>query len=383
MRTTQATLRRARRHSRVLAVQRTAWILLGLLGVSAILISLGDQETGTMPSPSNFGPAGAAAFAQLLRSAGYQVEDSTSTMDDLQNVDLAIAFTIQGGDTLSLTGDSDSRTEQAKKLLTDYSKGGGNVLYLPLAGDFQTASKNASETPFSKLLGPMDHGIVTVQTSAASVPPTGVTSLPLGKTGNGTPLGYLAVSGKGHELNAIDGLIATNRMIDRKDNAALLMRFVSMLCPPGGRIVFKEASWGNASDPSLMEAIGPWAIAGWRQLIFLGFVVAFTLGRRFGIGRTYSLPQPSSREFVDAVANLYEQSDASARAIDVSVQRAERILKRRLKLSPEIASAEFRPMLPHSLVSAMYGWKSAILRPDPLTLIRRMDRELSDFLKTL
>src|SRR5262249_6709267 len=96
---------------------------------------------------------------------------------------------------------------------------------------------------------------------------------------------------KGQEAYLANGIIATNRFIDRQQNAYVLLDMVKRVAPArGGRIVFAEATFGNAHIPGVFESIGTWALAGWFQLLFLGVVVVYSLGKPFGY------PDPERRQ---------------------------------------------------------------------------------------
>ncbi len=379
---------------RRVGIYRIALGLVGLLGIAAALISLGSKSTEAEPSMTSFAPSGAAAFAELLRRSGHNVVASNSTVPNLLPGDLAIAFVIDGRSGDNFLGADVQQSERTvaratKSAVADFVSRGGNLLLLHVPENFQSATGEMQEATVVDLPGFPSSSTVSLR-STASVAPIDISKKPgetleIGTLDKARTLALLAKVGQGYVLEPVDGTPATNRYIDHSNNAALMLRFVSLVAKPGDRIVFPEGTWGNASPPSLMESIGPWALGAWRQLIALGFVMVWTLGRRFGLGRETRSKEQGSRDLVDAIAFIYERAKATRPALRTAVARTEATLRKRLKLGNEATSKDINDQIPDRLARALADTrKLSLFETDPLDAFesaRLLDQELEAFLE--
>ncbi len=369
-----------------IGVVKVAWILLGLLAISAALISLGTTDMSSSPSATSYTPSGTAALAELLTQSGYQVRISNSVRPNLQPGDLAICFLVEPGASESFRQKSKHDPEiQTQAAVASFLRQGGAALVLDLPHNFQDSAQ--LDQPFKDFLGQSGHTVS--RTSQAGVPEFAqnddVQHIPLGKRADVDSIATLSKVGQGYMLSMFDGLLGTNRYIDQADNAAVLLKAVSFLAKPGARVEFVEGTWGNATPPGVMEAIGPWALGAWRQLLFLGIIVIFTLGRRFGVGLVTHSQEHSSKELVDALANVYQRSGSGAVALKVAIERVETLLRRRLKLTREITGRDLAVRLPDPLsTTLLQAARLANENCDSVTAIetaQRLDREAGDYLQ--
>ena len=378
--------------ARKVGIYRIALALVGILGISAALLSLGDSDSQASPSLASYNPSGASAFAELLRQSGYRVSSSYSTRPYLGSGDLAISFIFADRRVGTETNPLRAKDEIASKTqgaIAAEVNAGANALFLQVPANFQSATPEVAEAKVAQLPGKFPSGTVTLrkterEPAVIDIHEKRTETMDLGVIDKVTPLAKFAKVGKGYMIQPVDGMLATNRFIDKADNAQLLMSLVGLLAKPGSRVVFTEGTWGNATNPSMMEMIGPWAIGMWRQLIFLGVVVIVTLGRRFGIGSEVRRGEQGSKELVDAVAGIYQRAKSTRRALQTSVSRSEQAVRTRLKVSNETSTSDLQRMLPPSLEMALVNARKMAqydtAEDDALRATRNLDRELQQFL---
>jgi len=262
------------------------------------------------------------------------------------------------------------------------------VILFTLPSDFDTVSKKSMSMPTVvqsaldnsahqlSLPGTDDNGFeVPVKSSAQKVL----------LTRPGDP-SYAALQriGSGHEVIVANGLPVTNRFIDKLDNAAVMLSLVRTVANPGSRIVFVESSFGNTSEPSLMELIGPWALASWWQILFLLLVIGYTVGARFGIAEEDRSTEKGGRELVDALAQTYRRARATHIAIGALLQQADRQVRKKLKLSRDAPASVRDDGVPSTVARSLYYAQNAshgrIPADQALSVARDLDRHVGDFL---
>ena len=224
----------------------------------------------------------------------------------MKPTDLALAFYVTDHQSFGVV----SPPADIDKLLTAHAERGGTILALPLSDDFRTASKvalTAEQSITSRPRGAQKHVTVSADVPPPSIVPDDATKFNLWETGTPTAFATAMKVGKGTLVTLSDGLPATNRFIDRADNAEVLLSIIQPLVPRGGRIVFTEATFGGGREPSLLATIGPWAQAGWMQLLFLFVVIVLTLGFRFGLADERRVTERGQRELLEAVADTYQR----------------------------------------------------------------------------
>lgn len=378
--------------ARKVGIYRIALALVGILGISAAILSLTDVGSESTPSLASYNPSGASAFAELLRQSGYKVSSSYSTRPTLNPGDVAISFMLADRGAFSNRTSLQGKEEIAKsttEMVANQVSDGANAIFLQVPENFQSAAPEVRDTAVSQLAGNFPKGTVSIRSTErepafVNLHEKRTEIMDLGLIEKATPFAKFVKVGKGFMIQPVDGMLATNRYIDKADNAQVLMSLVSLLAKPGSRVVFTEGTWGNASPPSLIESIGPWAIGIWRQLIFLGVVVIVTLGRRFGIGSETRRSEQGTKELVDAVSGIYQRAKATRPALQTAVIRAENAIRGRLKLSKEASIRELCHLLPTSLESALANARKLTEyetgEDDALRATRVLDRELQHFL---
>lgn len=281
--------------------------LSGLLVITVGLMALGEHESETNPAAASNSPSGVSALQELFRRSGYKVAVDYRTKPQLQKGDIAVAFYKDGYDYGGgfNTETQEKVADQTQQALSDFVRDGGSLISLPVGSDFRSASRQMLSTVIKvqsidgRKANVNWNGNGATQLLAWETPKA---EYPLWSTPN-TPFVTVRRIGAGTDVVVAEGMMATNRFIDREENAAVLMDAVRVVAKPGSRVVFTEAAWGNADDPSLMELIGPWAKAAWMQILFLGLVIVYTLGKPFGLPNPERRKQRGSRELLDAIGH--------------------------------------------------------------------------------
>jgi hypothetical protein len=337
------------------------WILLGLLGIASALLSLGQRDDKTNPAANSYGPSGTSAFAELLKRNGYDVRVDRRPRPRLAPDEVAVAFEVSGVSPFT-SGDNE---EEFEKTLLDQVRAGRRAVLLTLPADFQSESKGLLPSPPVAVLvrgRPKDlkvkvpavlpaatHGL----DEDADVPQVGLWDTP------DENLARAYQVGKGRLVHARSGSFVTNRFLDQADDARAAMELVGLLARPGERIVFTEAAFGNVDSPSLVEVIGAWANAAWQQLLFLGVVVVYTLGKRFGIPEETRIQQRGARELLDALTDTLFRGRQTRVAMAAALDRANTELRSALRLPRDATRPERDRHLPPPLAGALARLQAA------------------------
>ena len=369
-----------------------SWVLAGLLAIAAGLITLGQQDQTAKPEVQSFSPSGVSAFAELLRKNGVDVAINQQSKPKLGSNDIAVAFKIINGNTQPVFTDSKSKEELFEDHFWEFVIQGGTGVILPLQEDFLEASRSSQQSAFTPVTDIATGKVFNIssagiQGAVAFQPPNTSTKTDSIELWNGGSESFLRAYryGTGTALIARDGIGVTNRFIDKNDNAKAFSSMLAMLGKSHKRIVFTEASFGNIHDMGLLETIGPWANAAWQQLIVLGLVVVFTLGKRFGIAEEQRPVQRGSRELLDAVADTYSRARSTQAALATASLNADNDLRLVLKLPKDATRSERDKYIPvelqNSLARLHVASEYPTVTPDQaLDLIVKAQTELENFI---
>jgi len=367
-----------------------AWGLAGLLIIAGFLISLGQQDTDSNPEASSYSPSGISAFRELLKLHGVNVVVDQQPRPKLGPNDVAIAFKRQSDENQKALGGPSQEAEFQTYFWKFISEGGTGIV-IPIQKDFfatsrlvadaaPTSVKDATTGESFKISSsvPSNQDFEEPEDSESS------SSITLWYDGKSAFLRAYRLD-KGVALVAKDGIGITNRFINHNDNAKAFAAMISILAKPGKRVVFTEASFGNVHEHGLLETIGPWANAAWQQLIFLGVVVIFTLGKRFGLSEEPKPAQRGSRELLDALADTYRRARSTQSALTTAWDRADADLRLMLKLPKDATRSERDRLIPANLQNALARMEAAKQMPNvsqdqALDLIKRSQNEMDAFL---
>jgi len=361
------------------SVAVVALVLLGLLGITATMVLLGRRESNAMPSSSSFAPSGTAAFRQLLDRSGFKTDATSSRRPRLAATDVLVVFDY-AIDPEDIFGRAINPEQvKAKEAIQNHLDSGGRVLIFPVLANFRSASLAVGKT-----LTPINvqgdlKSTLNISSGTGSEPQTtlqqyidGVNN-PASIWQNGDQSEVLAFQvGQGRALVVRDGIFATNRFFDRGQNAEFAMRLIRTLAKPGSNIVFDEAGFGSPVEPGVLETIGPWAEAMWFQLLFLFAVIAYSLGKPFGLPDNERKPQLGTRELLDAVADTFRRGGMTRIALDTAYRTATSTLRNALRMPNDAPPRALTDRLPPALQRSLMDVAGAAT----VNLSAKMAREL-------
>lgn len=312
--------------------------LIGILVVSVGLILLGSKDTRAFPSADSYLPSGTAAFADLLRRSGYQVVVDHEAKPHLRAGDVVIAFdpSLSKASNAFASEEDIEALRNTKEVIAQFVIKGGTLISFGMSPDFGDTSRQLWTSQTTVVCA--DGTSASVNWDGAAGPSFylddsahgSIATIWSGTNSRGAGADFVTVSatGKGVEASFADGVIATNRFIDREQNALVIADVVSRVAKRGQRIVFAEASFGNSSSPGLLATIGPWAIAAWLQLLFLGAVILYTLGKPFGYPDPERRQERGARDLMDAMADTLRRGRMTKLALKTVYEDTMRQLRR-------------------------------------------------------
>jgi hypothetical protein len=345
-------------------VMTVAWVLVALLGLVVGFAALGQRDTTTNPDPSSYRPSGTAALAELLRRTGRTVSIDPSTRPKLSKSDVVIAFldeetTGSGLEDAEALLSGGSPTERIWPRLQAFVEEGGSVLLLPFNPNFIKASREriatlptevrraGTEDRLHATIGPDAQPNWTKELFDNAVGPASLYTRREGPVVEAWGLG------KGVVVEVVDGLIATNRFIDRQDNARLIISIVDMLSQDRSRVMISTATFGQIREPGLFGTIGDWAQVAWYQTLAALALVAVSLGVRFGLPEPSLSKQRGSRELLDAIADVFRRGGKAKEALTLASSSLERRVRKRLKLPARESSSLDSTDLPEPLAAKL------------------------------
>lgn len=297
---------------------RTLGVLVGALivlmvGAAAMLV-VGDDTGQAFPSANSYNPSGLKGFAELLQQDGYQVAVDTDVRPRLKPGDLVIAPRIASDYENFNDAMQGEDVPQIDKSLDEFADKGGTVLQLGFGQDFAAATKSAEN--YTVTLGKKDYEVTSLEDDPGAVSP------PEGTFDDDNPDLGAWKKGNGKFVGVLIGLVATNRFLDRADNAAYLLDLVHSFAKPGSRIVFAEASFGNRTQRGLLEDIGPWMQSAFWQVVIVVGVAVFAAGRRFGLPVADRYYERGTKELVAAMGGALRRSRKHDQALMIMLDDA-------------------------------------------------------------
>lgn len=307
-----------------------AYVLTALLAGSVLLLLFAREGGRASPTIASSKPSGLRALAEILGDAGYEVVLDGASRPKLEPEDLAV--TVKLGFASMFASAEDSPAERVRRVVAEHEQAGGAHLRLMIPVDFDASSRLATPTrsPVRNPYGPKDAKPLYVQ----DLPET-PSNIDTSVVEDWVPLwvlpdqsarrtwAYVDTASGARSVTLPYGMALTNRFIDRADHARIAAAIVGALASKGGRVVFLEASFGNVREPSLLADLGPWAVAAQWQSLLLFLVVAYSLGKRFGLPDPGRITERGARELVDAYGTLMMRAKRRDLALSILADRAE------------------------------------------------------------
>lgn len=341
---------------------RLALVAVGLLAVVELAGALveplgGGGDSGPPPSSvSSTAGDGLAAYAELLTSAGHEVDvragdggldalggddtlivaDAAPDAIDAPDVEALAAFVARGG-RLIVMGESPVLQAVVGRGLRWESNAGGSARPAAAVAEVRGVQRVRSPGPGSwTRAGPALPVLIGIKSDAV--------------------IAAVFAAGRGRVVLVASASVFHNENLADADNAAFALNAAG---GPERRVVFYEASFAEG-ERGLAALPGRWKTA----LVALGAAVVVGLwsaGRRFGPPEAAArdLPPPR-RGYVDALAaTLAKTNDADAALAPLRAAAIER-LRRRAGLGPNVDAAALRRAaaergLPADEEAALFG----------------------------
>ena len=370
-----------------------------LLGFFALIMLFGKTETESWPSSFHTGPSGLAALERLLEREGYKTSSDRSPLLPTNSDELIIAPVISDKGRGFLSIISGEEVTPIERAMARHAAKGGNVLQIVIPEDFNEASRSMVklnvETPqrsfeLNSFLSTAKEEKMLVEISDPKTKkklqptePYPLYSLTDPVVAESGTVARIQTLGTGKAVSLDSGIIAVNRHLGDSQNADLLIDIVRRLAPPGSKVVFAEAAFGNASESGLAAALGSWFSAARNQTIILAIVVCVTLGVRFGRRRPVKHTVKGARDMIDALATQLDSTNDRIFVLKCLAHQVQTEMKRLEGLGNHTTSTDLLRVLPdHERQTIAYTLNlpdnAKISRADAVKQAQMLEKTLAD-----
>lgn len=363
------------------------WILLGILGLSGGLLYLSQSNSAVRPSAGSTAPSGTRIFATLLREAGFEVDSIRDPMPVLKPNQVPVIITLERAKSDWFPVEESEEEKQFREHITKFVEQGGTAWVGAMSRDFRGSSLRAKTVAPVWSAAPdrsANASAPTTTLTAEDWPYEGQAASIWSDANSGDPLIEIMPHGKGKFIYIRDWIIATNRVITEGDHAAMLVGTAKGTLPTKSKLVFLEAAWGNAKDPSLLDRLGPGFAAAWGQVLITCLVVAYTLGKSFGLPSAVRARQVGQRDLVEATASFFRRAKATDIALQAVLSDARHKILNELKLSRDTTWEVWSPRVPDKLRQIYreveIASKDRIDPKDAIKIAYELDREVTAFI---
>ncbi|MBX3095479.1 MAG: hypothetical protein KF812_01325 [Fimbriimonadaceae bacterium] len=363
-------------------MKRLKWLFYGAVGallIIGLLLSVGQSQNSSYPVTDDYGPEGLAVFTELLKSSGREVVAARDAKVKAKPGD--VLFVPRRQDQAEPRKGSDSSKNPDARYLQSvrgFVESGGMVVFVtfdsertPYEGEATLESswgESYEVTPFQEAY---DTDEVLLRPYDRSIPVLG--------SENSDISARLVQIKQGRALYVRDGSFLTNRNIDKAQNAALAMDIVSVSAP-SGRLVFAENLIVGAEEKGLLATLGNWAVAARWQVLLLVAVMITATSVIFGPPRGESSRIRSSRDLVDAVADVLKRG---RKYYEIAFREREDARKRILRVTgsdPRTEWSSLAKTVPPELRDVMNTLHGNIANESQLlALTHRLHQELEAF----
>jgi len=285
------------------------WSTVVLFGATVFLLA-GQQSRESFPSLASSAPSGTKLFGELLERNGLPIKANRSEFPVVEKGTTSVAFVTPsyGSAQSFLVDQTDPTFENELPGFTNLiknAKPGSKLILIIIDPEFDAASTIAQQVTYRPFLnmGKPEYKL------EVDLPENN-----FGYSGFGYPLGTypdafrmnpgIALSkkvGNTEILMLNSGLLATNRFIDRGDNAEYLVSVFRQFGGPNARFVSYESTFGNTQSTNLFSAIGNWALVASWQALLLFVVVCYSVSIRFGIAHPMRSRERGATDTIDAM----------------------------------------------------------------------------------
>jgi len=381
------------------------WSIVGLiLLVSFLIYATAGRELNPSPSSENPDPKGFQLFANLLQENGFQVRRDRSAVPTIKPDEVAIVFLEFGRsnfiEEIQREVDDDRRSERQdfppRRLdremeriadpfilsLDEHMKRKGTVLAFYVTQDNVDEITRPVQFEFAR-------GGKSRYRINAAFPRDLITPLPsirpdpfvlAGDNANDAVTVSLARAGLFVEL--LTASSASNEWLPRHDNAQFALDVLNRTAP-GRKVVFLEASAGNATQSGLFLTIGPWAEALRWQMFALLAVIFFAKGALFGPPITDRVPVRGARALVDAIAGIMSRNSGGDLMRHSTLADVTRRVAKRNRMPLDSTFEAVKPYMTPSLVEAYLAVRDSDFKPREvknwIVLFQTLEDEIRDY----
>lgn len=374
------------------------WPDLGKLASAGCVLLIGswlfikvDNKPGSIrPSAQSMNAGGTATFVRVLKQRGYPVRVSFSNLIEARSGEVPIAFSYAENLPGSYEYDDDKEGESKEQAvvrgLVSFASKGEKVVLITVPRSYSVnggGRKQATEAlPKSVAKKFSVYGDFSFGSHFDRIASIELLNLP----GRSVLSELDFMKGGGRLLHWWDGSMLLNQYIDKDQNVEAFLSTLERVVPKGTPLVIVEAAWGNSYDEGILDHIGPWAVAGWKQMLVLFGVVIWTLGSPFGLARLTRVKEEGGKERILAITNLLKRSHQWKFVLRAGYEDADSKVRRKLGLPGSAPIAERNDHLPSELV-ACFSRLEALLKGDEYTMddtfaeLKELESKVNDFIR--
>lgn len=350
------------------------WALFAVLFLTfvVVLVRVGDGGPEVSPVVTNKGPTGLSTFYALLGESGYRVKFEEDARGKLATDGLVIVpitmedyFLLkspnrplpESPDSEELTSEDETQRARLaspfdkvpvlKGRIADYTKSGGNILFLFIDDSYEVLKRGASENELTSFT-------IAGVTPAKSYRLTknGVIddeiAIPIATSNDGSVMAEARKKDNRFDMSIFNGELALNANIAKGDNAQFLLDMVN-LSAEGKNITIAEDLVGFVEPKGLFATIGPWAEAARVQVLVLLAVIAATFAVPFGRLKREVVSQRTTRDSIDAMASVFLRRKHPGLILQQELEASRRMVTKLLGVSNKLEWKDLWPHMPERL----------------------------------
>jgi len=349
----------------------SVFILLMILLTATVVFVFGSGSGSSMPSTTNPKGLGLAAFGELMQSSGIPYESTRSMQPVVTSKDLLItADQVSYWNTVAeeYIDQSDEppidenppEPTPLEKTIEKHLKSGGRILQFVFWETSSESIPSPSSTVARTASGKTTFSLRFSSDTVFDKPESDSLAIPFLNAGDGT-LASLVSDRGGTILRIEDSEFLRNRYLALDQNATLALWLVRKFLPEGGKVIFLEASAGNAESRNALDEAGKWAPAAFWQALLLVFVIVATLAPRFGLASREFVTSRGAKELMSAMSLVLMRAQRHDHALAILRQSCIERIRHALRLPVGLPENEvisrvhpdFQALL--SQVAAMQG----------------------------
>lgn len=324
-----------------------ATILVLILITATVVFVFGSGSGSNQPSTTNPKGLGLAAFGELMQSSGIPYQSTRSVTPAVTNKDLLIVVEqenywldiAQGyledpDEPIDEASEENQKPEEPDPItftLEKHLKSGGRILNLVLWDYGKDSVPAANPVTIKTIDGKSNFKLRLPENAELDDATPLLPSVPYLKMGKGN-FAYLASDRGGTILQVEDGEFIRNRYLAFDQNATFTLWLIRKFLPEGGKVIFLEATAGNAERRGALDEAGKWAPAAFWQLILLVGIIVATLAPRFGLASREFVTTRGAKELMSAMSLVLLRAQRHDHALAILRQSCIERIRQALRL---------------------------------------------------